>query len=344
MENNNKHSRFLDQIYEYIQDGIIVMNHDRVILEMNPAAERLTGWALYDRVPYCSFCEKREVKPDEERCYLISRDEVPYFLSEMPTYHGRTIDVEMSTAKMFHDENTGERHYLLVLRDQAIKKKEEEARISKLMIKKLTEAQELEHKRLAQELHDGVGQSLYSISIALDAIEKHVHDQELLTYFHEVRDELDKVMTDVKAYAYQLRPKSLDQLGLIPTIEMLVRSVETKMLNATIDFHTNISRRFDSMIEINLYRIVQEALHNIMKYSSASLVEVTVKRLEQGIYVSIIDNGVGFNRDDNKEGLGIKHMEERVNQLNGKIDIRSSKGKGTSIVILIPQEQVGLHD
>ncbi len=105
----------------------------------------------------------REKKQGEPTCYLIANNEVPSFLSEMPTYHGKKIDVEMSTAAIYADENTGEKEYLLVLRDQETFKKAQEAAINKKMIRALIEAQESEHKRLAQELHDGVGQSIIFI-------------------------------------------------------------------------------------------------------------------------------------------------------------------------------------
>ncbi|OKO96321.1 Two component sensor histidine kinase [Geobacillus proteiniphilus] len=182
--------------FAYIQDGIIVMDHERTIVEMNPAAKRLTGWQLGEKVPYCSFCQQRKVKEGEERCYLIATEEVPYFVSEMPTDHGQWIDVEMSTELILEQDKA--KYYLLVLRDQTAKKKEEEARRSKWMVKKLTEAKEQEHKRLAQELHDGVGQSLYSISIALDNIIQRVQDEKLHIYVKEVREELGRVMEDVK--------------------------------------------------------------------------------------------------------------------------------------------------
>ncbi|GGJ73570.1 PAS domain S-box-containing protein [Anoxybacillus voinovskiensis] len=330
---------FLDKIFHYIQDGIIVMNQRREIIEMNPAARRLTGWNIGGKVPYCSFCEQREVKEGEERCYLIATEEVPYFLSEMPTYHGTMIDVEMSTALILEDEVTQEKYYLLVLRDQTIKKKEEEARISKLMVKQLTEAKEMEHKRLAQELHDGVGQSLYSIAIALDNIIQRVHDQKLHEYINEVRKELGKVMEDVKSYSQQLRPKSIDELGLVPTIESLVQSVQTKMPTTTFVFSANFEMRLSPTLEINLYRVVQEALHNIMKYSKATHVVIRVEKRTQWLYIYIADNGVGFSVEEKKEGLGLKHIRERISQLNGMINIQSTIGEGTIIEIHVPIEE-----
>ncbi|MBA2879318.1 PAS domain-containing sensor histidine kinase [Anoxybacillus ayderensis] len=331
--------QFLDKIFAYIQDGIIVMNHERTIVEMNPAAKRLTGWKLGEKVPYCSFCQQRNVREGQERCYLISTEEVPYFLSEMPTYHGQFIDVEMSTALILEQDDA--KYYLLVLRDQTAKRKEEEARRSKWMVKKLTEAKEEEHKRLAQELHDGVGQSLYSISIALDNIIQRVQDEKLHAYVKEVREELGRVMEDVKLYAQQLRPKSLDALGLIPTIQSLIQSLQSKMPNTLFSFQTNVYTRLSPTMEINLYRIIQEALHNVMKYAKATEVRISIEQTERELLVSVVDNGVGFHVEEKREGLGLKHIQERVFHLGGETTITSAPMKGTTIFVRVPLEEGG---
>jgi two-component system, NarL family, sensor histidine kinase NreB len=334
--------KYLKQIFENIQDGIIIMNQERTIVLMNPSAERLTGWKVSNKVPYCSFCEQRTLTPHENKCYLIQNDEVPYFLSDMPTYHGKKINVEMSTALMFHDTSSDQKEYLLVLRDQGLKQKEEEARISKLIIKKLIEAKETEHKRLAQELHDGVGQSLFTISVALQAIESYVHEERLHTYIEEVRNELEKVMTDVKSYSYHLRPQSLDRLGLVATIESLVSTIRATNSGLSIDFFTNVEERFPSTVEINLYRVIQEAIHNIVKYADAKEVRINLERIEGEILLFITDDGVGFDVSEvESRGLGLKHMQERIDQLDGEFDIDSAPGIGTKVSIRItnPEER-----
>lgn len=331
-------NKYLKQIFESIQDGIIIMDHLRTILMMNPSAKRLTGWELGEKVPYCSFCEERKRKHAEDKCYLIAKDEVPYFLSEMPTYHGEKINVEMSTALMFHDQYTGKKEYLLVLRDQRLKRKEEEAYLSKLMIQKLIEVQENEHKRLAQELHDGVGQSLYTISVALQAIEPYVNEKKIADYLSEVRTELDKVMKDVKAYSYQLRPQSLDRLGLIPTIESLISSMTLNRDKPDIFFASDIKQRLPSTVEINLYRVIQEALHNIVKYAKATKVTIELKQQQTALKLLIQDNGVGFDQNTILKGLGLKHMSERVDQINGTFVIETAVGEGTVIHVNIPNE------
>lgn len=314
------------------------MNEQREILLMNPSAHKLTGWLLHDYVPYCTFCQQRKLERGENQCYLIAKEEVPYFLSEMPTYHGNNINVEMSTALIYHDHEKNQKEYLLVLRDQSMKQKEEEARLSKLTIQKLIEAKENEHKRLAHELHDGVGQSLFSISIALQAIESFVKDEHLQSYVNEVRKELDHVMNDVKAYSYQLRPQSLDRLGLVATIKGLVSVIQKNTPNLIVNFTSNVDGRLPSAVEINLYRVTQEAVHNITKYAQAGEVIIRLMDYEHKIELFIQDNGIGFDCKSVKErGLGLKHMEERIAQLGGSLTIETALNEGTKVTASIPK-------
>ncbi|RJS60633.1 PAS domain-containing sensor histidine kinase [Bacillus sp. PK3_68] len=333
--------KYLNQIFEYIQDGIIVMDQNREILLMNPAAGRLTGWAVGEHVPFCSYCKERKAEAGENRCYLIARNEVPYFLSQMPVYHGKKLDVEMSTALIYQDQDHQEKEYLLVLRDQTLRQKEEEVRLSKMMIKRLIEVQEREHKRLAHELHDGISQSLYTISVALQAIESTIQaDERLHDYVNEVRAELQRAMSDIKAYSHQLRPTSLDGLGLVSALETLIHTVQSTS-SLSIELKTNISGRLPSAVEINVYRVIQEGLHNIVKYAEAKKVYLLLVEDQGRLIVEVHDDGKGFDLEQAKGGLGLEHMRERIEQLNGHFHIESAPGKGTTILAKMMLDESG---
>lgn len=337
--NKEVEHKYLREMYYCMQDGIIVMKETREILMINPSAIRMTGWKVGEYVPFCSYCESHNIKDGQPICYLIENKEVPTLLSEMPTYPGKTIDVEMSTASIFSNEDTGETEYLLVLRNHELQKRARESSVNKKMIRALIDAKEEEHKRLAQELHDGVGQSLFSVSLALQAIESVVNENgQLNDYIREVKEELQKVMDDIKSYSYRLRPHSLDQLGLEPTIRSLIELTHKQVPGLTIELKTEGIDRSDPAVEINLYRITQEALHNTIKYAQATNVDINLFRDKTHIYLVIKDNGVGFDRNQiQNEGLGLKHMEERVDQLGGTIKILSEIGWGTCIDIVIPR-------
>lgn len=339
--NKDKEGKYLKRVYEHMQDGIIIMKENREIIMINPSGKRLTGWEEGDFVPFCSYCMTREIKKEEPTCYLIANKEVPSFLSEMPTYQGKK-EVEMSAAAIYENENTDGIEYLLILRDHEMLKKAREFSINKKMIRVLIEAKEEEHKRLAQELHDGVGQSLYSISVAIQAIELFVQDNvQLNEYISEVRKELQKVMDDINAYSLQLRPHSLDQLGLEPTIRNMIEMIQKQTPDLNIEFTTEGIDRSDPAVEINLYRITQEALHNIIKHAKAKNVQIKLIRDKTHIYLNIQDDGVGFERANlQNEGLGLRHMEERVDQIGGTFKLQSEIGLGTCISIVIRRWRV----
>lgn len=332
---------FSDRLFHHLHDGIIVMNSKREIVKINQAAEELMGWQKNDAVPYCAYCASRTLQPGEERCYLLAKGgKVPYFSSQMPRVGEYMIHVEMSNVLIYEDEITGENYYLLVIRDRTLIEQEEAAKLSKRILHRLTEAKEVEHQRLSQELHDGVGQSLYSVALGMDHLSTFITDENAKIYFKEVREELGKAIEDVKFYSQTLRPKSLDALGLVPTIESLIQSAQDKLPQLSIIFNSNCTERLSPIAEINIYRIIQEALHNMMKYAKAEAAEIRFHRDLFGLQIDIIDDGVGFIVEEKKEGLGILHMNERVAQLEGKITIDSELEKGTTIRIYLPNKTI----
>lgn len=340
LEEGGDSMNYAEQLFHHLQDGIIIMDTKREIKKMNQAAQKLMGWRVGDVVPYCAYCESRPLQLHEERCYLIANQgKVPYFESKLPRVGEYLINVEMSNALIYEADDTQEKHYLLVIRDRTIKEQQEKARLSKKMLQHLTEAKEAEHKRLSQELHDGVGQSLYSVAIAMDNLSLVIEDEALNAYIKEVRDEVGKAMADVKFYSQSLRPKSLDQLGLIPTVENLIESLRKKRTDLTITLYTNCYERLTAVAEINIYRVVQEALHNIMKYAEAQQVTITFEKDRFGLRICIEDDGIGFDVEAKREGLGLLHMGERISQLKGETMIQSILGEGTKISAYIPKNE-----
>src|SRR5699024_5900452 len=105
--------KYLQGIFDHILEGLIIMRANRQIIMINPASKVMLSFDVCDYVGYCSYCKSRQVPAGEQKCYLIVNQEVPTFLSEMPTYQGNAINVEMSTAGVFRNEDTGETEYLL---------------------------------------------------------------------------------------------------------------------------------------------------------------------------------------------------------------------------------------
>lgn len=208
--------------------------------------------------------------------------------------------------------------------------------------KKLIESQENERKRVAAELHDSLGQDLLIIkNKALISIKKTKDFDQLKKEMNEISDLTSATLNDVREISYNLRPYELDRLGLTKTIESMIERANN---STNINFAANIDdidKVFIPEVEINIYRIIQESLNNVIKHSEASEVNLIINRSEKEIVISISDNGKGFDLKKyrmkaGKKGFGLKGIEERVRLLNGEFNIESEVGKSTTVRIIIP--------
>lgn len=209
---------------------------------------------------------------------------------------------------------------------------------------KIIKAQEVERQRVSREIHDGPAQTMANVVLKAELcdrlidIDKDKAKQELKLLKEIVRNSLK----DIRKIIYDLMPMSLDDLGLIPTIQRLVLNFESDT-GAAVDFVVNENCMIsDSIILLTIFRITQEALNNVKKHAKAKRVSIRLDIGKQKIYLSIIDDGIGFNVEekvnsiDDKNGFGLYSIKERVDLLRGKIDIESEKGKGTKIKVVIP--------
>jgi len=208
--------------------------------------------------------------------------------------------------------------------------------------KKLIESQENERKRVAAELHDSLGQDLLIIkNKALVSIKKTKDFDKLKEEMSEISDLTSATLNDVREISYNLRPYELDRLGLSKTIEsMIERANNSTDIKFTGDID-NIDKIFMPEAEINIYRVIQESLNNVIKHSEAKEVIVSVLKKEKEIIINISDDGKGFDirkykMNSKRKGFGLKGIEERVRLLNGVFGIESEVGKSTTIRIIIP--------
>jgi len=209
------------------------------------------------------------------------------------------------------------------------------ARVASDALRRVVEAQELERRRLARELHDQTGQELTSVLLGLKAVEEAKSDAERAEALAAVREQVVETLHDVRRLAVELRPKALDDFGLVPALELL-RDTFAGQTGMRVDLESQIRERLATNVETALYRIVQEALTNIVKHAQASAVSIVLARSGGGITAVIEDDGRGFTPDGGGEGLGLLGMGERLALLGGKLKVESSPGAGTTIVAEVP--------
>jgi signal transduction histidine kinase len=211
-------------------------------------------------------------------------------------------------------------------------------RIASDSLRRVVEAQELERRRLARELHDETGQALTSILLGLKALEDKLDDADTRAAAAELRELVVTTLQDVRRLAVELRPSALDDFGLIAAVERLSASF-SEQTGIEIDFETAlVAERLPAEVETALYRIVQESLTNVVKHARARRVSILLARRDGVVKAVIEDDGRGFDPQHGTEGLGLLGMRERLALLGGSLAIESSPGSGTTLVAEVPVE------
>jgi signal transduction histidine kinase/ligand-binding sensor domain-containing protein len=208
----------------------------------------------------------------------------------------------------------------------------------------LIASQENERRRIAAELHDSLGQRLIIINnLALFLLRpkgKVRSEEDQLQTLEEIKTEASQAIEETRAISYALRPFQLDRLGLSKAIQALAKTVARASeieITTSID---DIDDAFDDDVRINFYRIVQEALNNIVKHSDATHASVTVKRAKSAVTLTVSDNGKGLPADPRAAagpgGFGLTGMRERTTLLKGTMHIKSEPRAGTLLTIELP--------
>ncbi|MHC5202156.1 tetratricopeptide repeat-containing sensor histidine kinase [Myroides sp. LJL119] len=188
----------------------------------------------------------------------------------------------------------------------------------------ILQGEEQERQRIAQDLHDSMGGMLANIRMTLSA-KNNIDDFPIL-------EKIDKSIAEMRRISRNLMPETLKNLGLEVTLKELCQSMSQK------DFHIqfeafNLFNDIDFKVQLTLYRITQESISNIIKYARAKNVIVQISQTNNIVNLTIEDDGIGFNKDKVKYGLGLINIKNRTALINGKVDIISQPGQGTTINI-----------
>jgi signal transduction histidine kinase len=210
-------------------------------------------------------------------------------------------------------------------------------RVARDALRRVVSGQELERRRLARELHDETGQALTSILLGLRAVEESGTPDEMSTAASHLRELVVGTLQDVRRLAVQLRPKALDDFGLVAAVERLVQTF-SEATAIRVDVEAQLGdKRLPAEVETTLYRIVQEALTNIVKHAGASRVSILLVRSSGSATVVIEDDGQGFDPAKLREdGMGIIGMRERVELHEGRLTVESTPGSGATLVAEVP--------
>jgi signal transduction histidine kinase len=252
---------------------------------------------------------------------------------------GRTIGVVIAHDKQGATPSFSEDDLRLAesLADRAAIAVDLSEQVNRDAVRRVVEAQELERARLARELHDETGQALTSILLGLKPLEQTAGSDEARASVASVRALVVSTLQDVRRLAVELRPTALDDFGLVPAVERLTDTFREQS-GLQVDLEAQLGAgRLPSEAETTLYRVIQEALTNIVKHANAGRVSILLQRKSGGVVAVVEDDGVGFDPAATRaDALGLAGMRERVALVGGRLQVESASGAGTTLVAEVP--------
>jgi two-component system sensor histidine kinase DegS len=214
---------------------------------------------------------------------------------------------------------------------------------SQVLGAQIIRSQEEERRRVARDIHDGPAQAMANIVFRAEVCERLIDTdvERAKDELRELRDHIRGTLGEIRKIIFDLRPMALDDLGLGPTIRGVLDNIRSQQGIFTEMLVTGKERRVESYIEIGLFRVVQEALNNVVKHAGASTIRVRIEFAPAGVTIVVEDDGKGF--DDSVEEIpcghfGLMGMRERLQLLGGKLVIKSTPGQGTRVLITAPLE------
>jgi PAS domain S-box-containing protein len=335
----------LQQIFDTATDGMRVIDREFNILRINTTFSKLVGISKDEAVGkkcYEVFGGPVCHTPNCTLTRVLGGEELVEFEVERERSDGTRIPCIIRAAPIQGPEG----HVIGIIEDfKDISERKLMEEHLRLLPQKLLKAQEKERQRIASDLHDQIAQDLFTVKIACETLYDEQPDIPLEKR-HRLLDLTKMVQGSIVAVrnlAYDLRPPGLDQLGLVQTIFQYCQDFSERH-GLNVDLHTagmdDLKLDFDT--EINLYRLVQEALNNVKKHANAKHVTVRLVASSPNIVLRIKDDGEGFDVNDrlasaaDEKRLGLRSMEERVRLLEGQMMIQSEVMEGTMISIEVP--------
>lgn len=219
---------------------------------------------------------------------------------------------------------------------------EEKMLQQKVISRQIIENQENEQNRIAKDIHDGIGQMLTGLKYLLESVDLSDTEKAQIK-LNKLKEHTANIIKGVRTATFNLTPPELKDYGIVPALTELTQEL-AKLTGKDIVLlnKSNFNLRLDSLVEINLYRITQEAINNAIKYADSSHIIVTISHSSKILSIIIDDNGKGFDKSklkskpDKDGGMGLTFMQERIKYINGRLFINSSPEQGTKVTLNIP--------
>jgi two-component system sensor histidine kinase NreB len=343
----------LMKMFDNSSEAIFFFDEEGTIISLNEAAKLILDEDVLHRMidgeqnAFCQSCKGFTSEQEIQTCTSCYMQNPTRDFSSFQVFldtKGQGV-IPYSASYQVIDESSGTRS--LTLRHLTTQFKTQETLNQKLTMKNIIKAQEDERKRLSRELHDGVAQEMLSSLVDLRVMKYMNINEDVLKKVQQTEGSLMRLLDDIRHMSVELRPATLDDLGLEAAFRTHFKWVE-KSYGFVVRFTAELSaKRYTGEVETVVYRVCQEAVFNSMKYANTE--EVTVRLFEEAghLKLNVLDDGLGFDMNDVKPkgtGLGLYGMKERAELVGGRIFIKSKPGRGTDVTIEIPLSEGGSLD
>jgi PAS domain S-box-containing protein len=333
------------ELFENANDAIWVHDLEGNIIAANKASEKLTGYTVEEllqasKLNVSAFLsDEGLIMAKDIRRRLLKNEPVVQPYEQRIFRKDGTEAILMITTNLL-TEGGRPVAFQHIARDVTEEKRMREN--LQFYLRQINRAQEEERKRIARELHDDTIQYMVVLARQLDELassSKGLSDEERL-HLENLRQQINSIMEGVRRLSHDLRPATLDRLGLLPALEWLASQVPSGVSVEVKAYGTE--RRLPAEVELVLFRIAQEALSNVRRHSQATKAEVKVEFEDKKTRITVKDNGKGFDLPETmgdlvKAGrLGLAGMQERIQLLNGSLKIESEPGRGTTVTVEAP--------
>lgn len=320
LEETTISKKFFENIYNSVTDMLFVIDDNGKIINVNSVVE--TNFLNIKKTEFTQLCAIENVNNSFE--FLKKKKNNFRFEAEFSHHESQKYFVSCSFVNIKTTRNGDLGDYLVIAED-VTDKKEIERRILRTVI----ETQENERKRVANDLHDSLGQELSFLKMMLEVIKNNTDETKHKNILISCTDSLEGSIKNLRSICFDLMPSVLDNGDLILAIKELIKnSVIDIDLKTNVDF-LNLSKEQ----EVSIYRIIQEFVNNTIKHAKASYIKINFQLIDKTLNILIIDNGIGFdfNLDHTKRGRGLNTIHTRIESFNGKAKLSSSIGKGTKL-------------
>ena len=342
LENKIRENKKLVLIAEQTADAVMIHDKNLKISFWNSSAERIFGYTKNEILGKSSMeiVPKSLIKEIEKD----TKNKINNFETKRKSKSGKLINVSISVSQLIDPSTKNLLGHIVSMRDITERLVAEKSKMELKQNRRLTmliqQHVEDERRSLARELHDELGQYVSAIKIFAQNISKRTRgkDAGIKTSAASVTSAANQIYDGMQNIIRQLRPGSLDNLGLSETLRDTVSRCQSQHLN--LKFILNIKGNIDSlgeMININVYRIIQEAMNNALKHAEASTLKISLIKIKRKLCIEFNDDGKGFDVSILKstKQFGLIGIKERVQALNGSFEIQSTPKNGTNLKIVI---------